>query len=169
MTNNGLDFCLMDSPLGPIKIVALGDFLTEVDFFTEESPLPEKSEQTTLSPIIQECQAQLTAYFSGTLNTFDLPLRPSGTDFQKEVWRALQEIPFGKTISYLTLSKQLGNVKAIRAVGRANGQNPLAIIVPCHRVIGSDGSLTGYAGGLWRKKWLLQHEGVLLQKELFSD
>lgn len=169
MVDNGFDFCLMDSPLGQIKIVALGDFLTEVEFFTEESPLPEKSEQATLSPIIQECRAQLTAYFSGTLKAFDLPLKPSGTDFQKEVWRALQEIPFGKAISYLTLSKRLGNVKAIRAVGHANGQNPLAIIVPCHRVIGSDGSLTGYAGGLWRKKWLLQHEGVLSQKELFPD
>lgn len=159
----------MDSPLGAIQIVALGDFLTEVDFFTEKSPLPEKSEPTILSPIIQECQAQLKAYFSGTLKAFDLPLRPSGTDFQKEVWQALQEIPYGQTISYMTLSKRLGNVKAIRAVGHANGQNPLAIIVPCHRVIGSDGSLTGYAGGLWRKKWLLQHEGALLQKELFSD
>lgn len=169
MADNELDFCLMDSPLGQIKIVASGDFLTEAEFVAEGPPLTELTAPSVLSPLLQECRAQLTAYFSGHLKVFDLPLKPRGTDFQQEVWRGLQEIPFGKTISYLTLSKRLGNVKAIRAVGHANGQNPLAIIVPCHRVIGSDGSLTGYAGGLWRKKWLLQHEGVLLQKELFPD
>lgn len=159
----------MDSPLGRIKIVASDNYLLEVEFVRGSASFPQNHVQTILSPVLEGCRQQLEAYFSGTLKEFDLPLRPVGTDFQQQVWQALQEIPYGKTISYLTLSKRLGNVKAIRAVGRANGQNPLAIIVPCHRVIGSDGSLTGYAGGLWRKKWLLQHEGALLQKELFPD
>jgi methylated-DNA-[protein]-cysteine S-methyltransferase len=94
-------------------------------------------------------------------------LNPSGTDFQKSVWKALQDIPYGKTVSYLDLSKTLGDVKAIRAVAAANGKNPLWIVVPCHRVIGSDGSLTGYAGGLHRKKWLLAHENPVKQQTLF--
>ena len=98
---------------------------------------------------------------------FDLKLNPKGTDFQKNVWNALLEIPYGKTISYLELSKTLGNVKAIRAVASANGKNPLWIVIPCHRVIGSNGDLTGYAGGLHRKKWLLEHERPVKQGSLF--
>ena len=94
-------------------------------------------------------------------------LNPNGTEFQKKVWRQLETIPFGKTLSYLELSKQLGDVKAIRAVANANGKNPLWIIIPCHRVIGSDGSLTGYAGGLYRKQWLLNHESEYKQQSLF--
>lgn len=169
MFDNGSDFYFMDSPLGRIKMVACDNFLTEVEFVEDDASLFQNHEPTALTPLLEACRQQLEAYFSGSLKEFTLPLKPAGTDFQQEVWQALQEIPYGKTISYLTLSKRLGNVKAIRAVGRANGQNPLAIMVPCHRVIGSDGSLTGYAGGLWRKKRLLQHEGVLLQKELFPD
>lgn len=116
---------------------------------------------------LKEAVFQLNQYFSGNLKSFQLKLNPAGTDFQKKVWLKLQHIPFGKTISYLELSKELGDVKAIRAVASANGKNPLWIVVPCHRVIGSDGSLTGYAGGLWRKKWLLEHENPVKQQSLF--
>jgi methylated-DNA-[protein]-cysteine S-methyltransferase len=98
---------------------------------------------------------------------FQLKLNPQGTPFQKKVWESLHEIPFGKTTSYLELSRKLGNQKAIRAVAAANGKNPLWIVVPCHRVIGTDGSLTGYAGGLWRKKWLLELENPSSQTSLF--
>ena len=100
---------------------------------------------------------------------FHIKTNPKGTDFQKKVWKALLKIPYGKTISYLDLSKRLGDVKAIRAVAAANGKNPLWIVIPCHRVIGSDGSLTGYAGGLHRKKWLLNHEGPVKQQSLFPE
>ena len=109
-------------------------------------------------PLLQITSQQLDEYFSGSRKSFDLPLQQSGTSFQQKVWELLLQIPFGKTISYNELSKQYGDLKAIRAVASANGKNNLAIIVPCHRVIGSNQSLTGYAGGLWRKKWLLEHE-----------
>ena len=114
-----------------------------------------------------EKEFQFEEYFNGDRTVFDLKLNPSGTDFQKKVWDALLQIPFGKTISYLELSKQLGDVKAIRAVASANGKNPLWIVVPCHRVIGTNGDLTGYAGGLHRKKWLLEHESPVKQTALF--
>lgn len=124
-----------------------------------------------LTDILPECLEdaayQLTEYFDGKRKNFTLELHPAGTDFQKRVWNALLNIPYGKTMSYLELSKRLGDVKAIRAVAAANGQNPLWIVIPCHRVIGSDGSLTGYAGGLHRKKWLLAHESEAKQQSLF--
>jgi len=110
---------------------------------------------------------QLASYFRGELKEFSLKLNPKGTDFQKKVWKKLEEIPYGTTTSYLQLSRELGDEKAIRAVASANGKNPLWIIVPCHRVIGSDGSLTGYAGGLYRKKWLLDLENPPKQQSLF--
>lgn len=116
---------------------------------------------------LQEVAYQLQEYFEGSRTAFDLVLNPEGTDFQKRVWRALMEIPHGTTLSYLQLSKKLGDANAIRAVAAANGKNPLWIVVPCHRVIGSDGSLTGYAGGLHRKKWLLEHESPAKQQRLF--
>lgn len=116
---------------------------------------------------LQECTNQLEEYFKGERTSFNLKLNPKGTDFQKKVWRALLEIPFSKTRTYLQQSKTLGDVKAIRAVASANGKNPIWIIIPCHRVIGSDGSLTGYAGGIWRKKWLLAHENPVKQQSLF--
>ena len=117
--------------------------------------------------VLQEAVSQLNDYFEGKRNNFTFKLNPSGTEFQQKVWKGLLEIPFGKTMSYLELSKKLGDVKAIRAVASANGKNPLWIVVPCHRVIGTDGSLTGYAGGLWRKKWLLEHENPTNQGSLF--
>ncbi|MES2747693.1 MAG: methylated-DNA--[protein]-cysteine S-methyltransferase [Bacteroidota bacterium] len=110
---------------------------------------------------------QLNDYFEGKRTDFDFKLNPKGTEFQRKVWEELLNIPFGKTMSYLDLSKKLGDVKAIRAVASANGKNPLWIVIPCHRVIGTDGSLTGYAGGLWRKKWLLEHESPSQQQSLF--
>ena len=128
----------------------------------------EKSEFSEMIPEpLQQAEVQLKEYFMGKRESFDLKINPEGTDFQKKVWELLLKIPFGKTSSYLELSKEFGNTKAIRAVAAANGQNPLWIIVPCHRVIGSDGSLTGYAGGLWRKKWLLEHEQPQKQQSLF--
>lgn len=126
-------------------------------------------EKTTeiIPELLEDAVYQLQEYFEGKRKSFSLTLNPEGTNFQKKVWTALQEIPYGKTVSYLELSKTLGDVKAIRAVAAANGKNPLWIIVPCHRVIGSDGSLVGYAGGLHRKKWLLNHENPVKQQSLF--
>ena len=128
-------------------------------------------ENVELSTIIPndliEVVTQLQEYFIGKRTEFTFKLNPKGTEFQKKVWQELLQIPFGKTCSYLELSKKLGDVKAIRAVASANGKNPLWIVVPCHRVIGTDGSLTGYAGGLWRKKWLLEHENPIKQESLF--
>ena len=128
----------------------------------------DEGEITKKIPIVlKEAVSQLNDYFEGKRNNFTFKLNPSGTEFQQKVWKGLLEIPFGKTMSYLELSKKLGDVKAIRAVASANGKNPLWIVVPCHRVIGTDGSLTGYAGGLWRKKWLLEHENPTTQQSLF--
>jgi methylated-DNA-[protein]-cysteine S-methyltransferase len=127
----------------------------------------EGQSSSTIPVVLQEAVSQLNEYFEGKRTTFTFKLNPSGTEFQKKVWTALLEIPFGKTLSYLELSKELGDIKAIRAVASANGKNPLWIVIPCHRVIGTDGSLTGYAGGLWRKKWLLEHENPSNQGSLF--
>ena len=141
------------SPLGQIKIECSDEHVQAVLFMDKEA-FAEKDD----CPLLQQCIQQLDEYFSGQRKAFDLPLKQPGTDFQQKVWSLLLKIQYGKTISYNDLSKQYGDVKAIRAVASANGKNDLAIIVPCHRVIGSNQSLTGYAGGLWRKKWLLEHE-----------
>ncbi len=122
---------------------------------------------TKIPEELKEAVLQLQDYFDGKRKEFTFAINPIGSEFQKKVWQELLHIPFGKTCSYLELSKKLGDVKAIRAVASANGKNPLWIVVPCHRVIGSDGSLTGYAGGLWRKKWLLEHENPTQQESLF--
>jgi methylated-DNA-[protein]-cysteine S-methyltransferase len=116
---------------------------------------------------LKQAVIQMQEYFEGKRTHFNLKLNPKGTEFQQRVWQELLNIPFGKTLSYLELSKKLGDVRAIRAVAAANGKNPLWIVVPCHRVIGTDGSLTGYAGGLGRKKWLLEHENPTRQQSLF--
>ena len=153
--------CFINSPLGITKIVG------DVNGIAEIAILSEGNLSKTIPLELQEAAAQLSDYFDGKRQDFNLKLNPKGTDFQQKVWQELLQIPFGKTISYLDLSKKLGDVKAIRAVASANGKNPLWIVVPCHRVIGTDGSLTGYAGGLWRKKWLLEHENPSLQQSLF--
>lgn len=147
--------------LGIIKVVADEKGITEISI----SDLGEVS--VSIPKQLEEVVTQLQDYFEGKRNIFNLKLNPKGTDFQKKVWKELLNIPFGKTISYLELSKKFGDVKAIRAVAAANGKNPLWIVVPCHRVIGTDGSLTGYAGGIWRKKWLLEHENPTKQQSLF--
>lgn len=150
------------TPLGIALIEGDENGICKIWVLDEELPVTKK-----IPAILKDAALQLTEYFDGKRNTFDFPLNPQGTDFQKKVWNALLEIPFGKTTSYQELSIKLGDVKAIRAVASANGKNPLWVVVPCHRVIGSDGSLTGYAGGLWRKKWLLEHETPPIQQSLF--
>ena len=150
------------TPLGVTLLEGDEIGIAKIWVLNEEIPITKK-----IPKALQAAAQQLTEYFEGNRNTFDFPLNPQGTDFQKKVWKALLEIPFGKTTSYQDLSIKLGDVKAIRAVASANGKNPLWVVVPCHRVIGSDGSLTGYAGGLWRKKWLLEHETPPIQQSLF--
>ena len=146
-----------ESPLGVLRISVDENAVTSI-LFSEEAP----SSLPADYPLLQETINQLNAYFAGKLNTFDLPLKAEGTEFQQKVWRALQDIPYGKTVSYLDIATAIGNPKAVRAVGLANGKNPITIVVPCHRVIGSNGKLVGYGGGLWRKEWLLRHEGAVL-------
>lgn len=113
---------------------------------------------------VNECIKQLDEYFSGERKIFHIDVILKGTEFQRKVWNALKDIPYGVTVSYAVIAEKIGNKKAVRAVGNANNKNPMSIIIPCHRVIGSDGSLTGYGGGLWRKKWLLEHEGAYMVK-----
>lgn len=151
------------SPIGWLRITTSSDGVREVLFHDTEEDEKGGNEFAALAPdsLCLETQKQLEEYFSGNRALFDLPLDMAGTDFQLTVWKELLHIPFGRTISYRELSIRIGNTKAIRAVGHANGQNPLPILVPCHRVIGSDGSLTGYGGGLWRKKDLLTLENCL--------
>jgi len=151
------------SPVGILEIRAAGNTLTHLLFANSwKGTKLDESGLAFAAPalaVIQSCMTQLDEYFAGTRTSFDLDMAQQGTTFQQTVWAELLHIPFGKTISYLELSKRIGNVKAIRAVGTANGNNSISIIVPCHRVIGSNGDLIGYGGDLWRKKWLLDHEG----------
>ena len=157
-----METAFIETPLGTAKLEGDSNGLVSITVLDTVEPL------TDITPEpLEDAVYQLEEYFDGKRKVFDLELNPEGTDFQKRVWQALLDIPFGKTASYLELSKTLGDVKAIRAVAAANGKNPLWIVVPCHRVIGSDGSLTGYAGGLHRKKWLLEHESPVKQQSLF--
>lgn len=155
----------LETPLGWLQITGTETFLTEITFLDEAPEEPEN--QAALPEPLQAGLKQLKEYFLGHRRNFELPLNPNGTEFQQKVWGRLQEIPFGKTYSYLDIALMLGEKTYTRAVGMANGKNPLALVVPCHRVIGANGSLTGYAGGLWRKKWLLNFEGATQQTELF--
>ncbi|WDD98805.1 methylated-DNA--[protein]-cysteine S-methyltransferase [Thalassomonas actiniarum] len=143
----------LDTPLGDMEIQATDAGIAQVIFCGLEKKPANPSE------ITRSCREQLKEYFSGQRKTFELPLDTKGTAFQKSVWGCLQEIPFGQSLSYGEIADMLDNPKAVRAVGGANGRNPLTIIVPCHRVIGASGTLTGYAGGVERKLWLLKHEG----------
>ncbi|HET8753587.1 MAG TPA: methylated-DNA--[protein]-cysteine S-methyltransferase [Salinimicrobium sp.] len=154
-------YAVLKSPLGTTIIEGDGNGISKMSFSEEIFEAEE------IPGELEAAAIQLQEYFEGKRKEFSLKLNPVGTDFQKKVWRELQKIPFGKTISYYELAEKLGDVKAIRAVAAANGKNPLWLLVPCHRVIGSDGSLTGYAGGLWRKKWLLDHENPVKQVSLF--
>ncbi|MDR6562767.1 MULTISPECIES: methylated-DNA--[protein]-cysteine S-methyltransferase [unclassified Arcicella] len=149
----------IDSPLGQLEVSATETYLTSILFVeTQKKPSPRKEATLYVPAIIETYQQQIQEYFDGTRKDFDIPFQHEGTDFQKSVWEKLVTIPYGKTISYLELSRRIGNEKAIRAVGTTNGANKFNIIVPCHRVIGANGSLVGYGGDLWRKKWLLEHE-----------
>ena len=157
-----MEECIIKSPLGYTKIIGDEDGVASISILNSNEKV------THVIPLeLQDCVHQLIEYFYGSRTKFDLKLNPEGTEFQKKVWDELQKIPHGKTCSYFELSQKLGDVKAIRAVANANGKNPLWIVVPCHRVIGSDGNLTGYAGGLHRKHWLLEHESPYKQQSLF--
>lgn len=157
-----METCIIKSPLGYTKIEGDEKGIASI------SVLNSKEKETKIIPLsLQDCVQQLQDYFEGNRKSFNLILNPKGTTFQKQVWNELQNIPFGKSITYLELSKRLGNVKAIRAAASANSKNPIWIVIPCHRVIGSDGNLTGYAGGLHRKQWLLEHESPNKQQALF--
>ncbi|MBN8675184.1 MAG: methylated-DNA--[protein]-cysteine S-methyltransferase [Chitinophagales bacterium] len=144
------------SPVGLLKISGTEEYISEVTF--HDTSLKAPGNKKHMSPMLINCVEQLIQYFNGQRRVFELPLNQAGTPFQQEVWNLLVTIPFGKTISYLDLARKTGDSKATRAVANANGRNNIAIIVPCHRVIGSNRDLVGYAGGLWRKKWLLEHE-----------
>ena len=149
------------TPLGIATIIGDENGVSEI------SVSQEGGVSIIIPAVLQEAVLQLQDYFEKKRTSFDFKINPKGTDFQIKVWNALLEIPYGKTRTYLEQSKFLGDIKAIRAVASANGKNPLWIVIPCHRVIGTDGSLTGYAGGLWRKKWLLEHENPTTQQSLF--
>ena len=144
------------TPVGIAKITEDDGYIIGINILDDEDIVIEEPQ----SDLLQQTIKQLDEYFAGERKVFDLPLNQSGTDFQKQVWQQLMQIDYGKTISYAQLSNQMKNPLAIRAIASANGKNSLWIVVPCHRVIGSDGSLTGYAGGLWRKQWLLEHEAT---------
>ena len=150
------------SPMGGIEICASEKGLLSVSFIDKEES---KSKKNT---ILSKCIVQLKEYFSGNRKEFDIPLDMLGTEFQKQVWCELQNIPFGKTVSYLDIAKKVGDKNSTRAVGNANGKNPVAIIIPCHRVIGMSGKLVGYAGGIERKRWLLNFENNITSPNLFN-
>jgi methylated-DNA-[protein]-cysteine S-methyltransferase len=150
-----IEFACLESPVGPLVVELADDGLRSLSF-SDRKVAQE-------GPRARKVAAQLKAYFAGDLTALDgLAVAPEGTDFQKKVWAALRKIPVGATTSYAQIAREIGHPTAVRAVGAANGRNPIALVVPCHRVIGSNGTLTGYAGGLWRKQWLLQHERALL-------
>jgi len=162
-----------DSPIGLIGVHAKDTAVSRVEFAGEQIEESEEersrardasSPQAGAHPLLEEVRRQLDAYFAGDLRCFDLPLDLEGTPFQRQVWQQLLSVDYGQTASYQEIAVAIDNLKAVRAVGAANGRNPVAIIVPCHRIIGSGAraKLTGYGGGLWRKEWLLRHEGVLL-------
>lgn len=153
----------LESPIGALRITADSTAIVSINFMN-----PGEIIFSETNTVIDECKKQLKEYFRGTLFAFDLPLAPEGSDFQKKVWEVLLEIPFGGTTSYEKIAVKLGDRNSVRAVGNANGKNPIPIIIPCHRVVGKNNSLTGYAGGLKRKQWLLSHEHFFsnLEKQL---
>jgi methylated-DNA-[protein]-cysteine S-methyltransferase len=153
---NGLGYYL--SPLGDLMITSRGDKVTGVQFFTGERS------DINQTPVVAQCIRELEEYFLRGRKFFDVELQFFGSAFQNKVWNELLTIPYGRTISYLELAIRIGDINSVRAVGLANGQNPIAILVPCHRVIGKDGDLVGYGGGMDRKLWLLHHEGAFAEQ-----
>ena len=167
-------YASMDSPVGKLVMASDGDAIVSIHIKLNGENIQDLTSNSAglhLPACLESCKIQLGEYFQGSREQFDLPLSTKGTPFQKRVWAEIQSIPFGQTISYLELARKLGDPKVIRASGTANGKNPIAIIIPCHRVIGSNGDLVGYAGGLSNKKWLLSHEseyaGGISQLSLF--
>ena len=150
------------TPLGTAEIIGDVNGVSAISILDVETEISNE-----IPDFLELSVKELNEYFDFKRTAFSFKLQPQGTAFQQKVWQELINIPFGKTVSYMDLSKKLGDIKAIRAVASANGKNPLWIVIPCHRVIGNDGSLTGYAGGLWRKKWLLEHENPSNQGSLF--
>lgn len=158
----GLGF--YNSPLGDLMISSHGDKITGVHFFSGERTA------STITPVIEQCITELEEYFLRGRKFFNVELQFTGSEFQNKVWNELLSIPYGKTISYLELAIRIGDINSVRAVGLANGQNPIAILVPCHRVIGKNGELVGYGGGVDKKVWLLQHEGAFSEQlKLFGE
>ena len=164
MTNSPLTSVVVDSPIGPLIVVAHEAAVTRIHFgdvadaTADHVTVAELASTPGRHEVLAVAATQLGEYFTGRRTAFDLPLDPAGTPFQREAWTALAEIPFGETISYADQARRLGDVKRSRAVGSANGRNPIPVVVPCHRVVGSDGRLTGFAGGIETKAWLLDHE-----------
>ncbi|WP_181305063.1 methylated-DNA--[protein]-cysteine S-methyltransferase [Rufibacter sp. XAAS-G3-1] len=146
------------SPIGTIQLTSTENHLVRASFL-ENGP---ETDSPVSPPCLTQAATQLEEYFAGNRQTFNIPLLAQGTPFQQQVWQALQQIPAGRTDHYLGLAKRMGNAGAVRAVGAANGANPWLVLVPCHRVVGAQGQLTGYAGGLWRKQWLLEHEAKMI-------
>jgi methylated-DNA-[protein]-cysteine S-methyltransferase len=155
-------YTMMDSPFGPVGLAGTEQGLIRVDFQCGDRPVQPAPVWQEDTGLLESAKHQLQEYFQGQRQSFTLPLAPPGTPFQQRVWQELQRIPFGTTLTYRELAQCLGMLQAARAVGHANGRNPLAIVIPCHRLIGSDGHLRGYAGGITLKQRLLQHEGVRL-------
>ena len=153
-----MPFCVTDSPVGRLYLGEEDGALAALTRTSEPIHPPE-------TPLLTEAARQLRAYFDGTLTAFDLPLRTRGTAFQEKCWAALREIPYGATVSYGEQARRIGNPKAARAVGGANHDNPIMIVIPCHRVVGANGALTGFGGGLDMKAWLLRHERTVLEKQ----
>ena len=165
-----IDYQYIDSPVDPLLLAADEHGLQLIEFHTPRHPMARVADwREGNNEVLQATRMQLEEYFAGTRTRFELPLAPHGTAFQKEVWHALADIPYGQTISYAQLALRVGKPTAMRAVGAANGRNPLPIVLPCHRVIGADGSLTGFGGGLPTKQFLLELEGALPRKhDLFA-
>ena len=160
--SGSIRYTQVDSPVGPLLLCADDDGLRLVEFESPRHPVALAADwQSGRNPVIDLAERQLREYFAGTRRSFDLPLDPQGTAFQREVWWRLAKIPFGETISYAQLARRVGKPSATRAVGAANGRNPLPIVLPCHRVIGANGSLTGFGGGLATKEFLLRLEGAM--------
>ncbi|TDX01748.1 methylated-DNA--[protein]-cysteine S-methyltransferase [Dinghuibacter silviterrae] len=145
------------SPVGILRLGGTEHYISEIYYLDALPP----DARVHLNPLLQNCQEQLMEYFQGLRRTFDLPVHQEGSEFQQRVWGELMGIPYGRTITYMDLAKRVGDPKAVRAVGTTNGKNKIAIVLPCHRVIGARNDLVGYGGGLWRKRWLLEHENKI--------
>jgi methylated-DNA-[protein]-cysteine S-methyltransferase len=156
MSNNNLHQGFYNSPIGMIRVTASENEITEVCFVEQGLLLNESQNE-----LVKKCIEQLSKYFEGSLSKFDLPLAAFGTDFQEKVLKEVQKVPYGNVASYLQIAKRIGETSAVRAVGNVNSKNKFLIVIPCHRVVGNNGEMTGYAGGIWRKKWLLNHESKL--------